>query len=99
MFDSFRSWHLDRERRVFIKSRKQGKRSFAVWYAIAIGGAIFSLLHAVVDHYVWAGHILVLGPGGMVAVDVLGIPLCLGAGYGIGCLRWRRGLRLTNKTG
>jgi len=96
MFDSTQSIRLERERELWIRQMKIGKKRYVFSHTVIFGGAIFALLRGVIYFFALYGH--PFDSTGKIVVATLGMVLSMWTGYRIALLLWRRGIRITSTT-
>jgi hypothetical protein len=97
MFDTFQTNRLNRERELWIRQMKMGKKRYLFMHAMIFGGAIFTLLRGVI--YFFTLYVHPFNSTGKLVVAAVGMFVSLWVGYRIGLLFWRRGVRITSATG
>jgi hypothetical protein len=97
MFDTFQTNRLERERELWIRQMKMGKKRYVLMHAVIFGGAIFTLLRGAI--YFFTLYVHPFDSTGKLVVATAGMFLSMWAGYRIGLLLWRRGVRITSTTG
>ncbi|MGP8258775.1 MAG: hypothetical protein ACLQM6_02350 [Acidobacteriaceae bacterium] len=101
MFDTLRAnssqtIRLERERELWIRQMKMGKNRYVFFHTVIFGGAIFTFLRGVI--YFFNRYVHPFDSTGKVVVASVGMFLSMWAGYRIGLLFWRRGVRVTSTT-
>ena len=97
MFESMNAVsRVERERELWIRQMKMGKKRYLFMHAVILGGAIFTFLRGVI--YFFTLYVHPFDSTGKLVVASVGIVLSFWAGYRIGLLFWRRGVRITSTT-
>ena len=98
MFESMNAVsRVERERELWIRQMKMGKKRYLFMHAVIFGGATFTLLRGVI--YFFTLYVHPFDSTGKVVVATVGMFLSIWAGYRIALLLWRRGVRITSATG
>ena len=97
MFESMNTVsRLEREREIWIKQMKMGKKRYVLFHAVIFGLAMLLSLRVTIFYFAVYGH--PLNSTSKLVVALVGMPLCYGVGCVIGLLFWRRGVRITSAT-
>jgi ABC-type multidrug transport system permease subunit len=97
MFESMNAAsRVEREREIWIRQMKMGKKRYVFFHTIIYGLAIFMFLRVVIFYFAVYAH--PLNSTSKLIVFLIGMPLCYGVGCVIGLLFWRRGVRIASAT-
>jgi hypothetical protein len=99
MFDTYQAntsqtIRLERERELWIKQMKMGKKRYVLFLTVVFGNVIFILLRGAI--YFFTLYVHPFDSRGKLVIASVGIVLSFWAGYRIGLLFWRRGVRITS---
>jgi hypothetical protein len=76
---------------------KMGKKRYVLGYTLIFGNVIFVLFRGVI--YFFTLYVHPFNSRSKIVVATVGMFLSMWAGYRIGLLFWRRGVRITSTTG